>query len=82
MSTKIDNPELKEYKSKMKRIRVARGMTQTELSTLSEVNVKSIAYYEQYPEKINKASVETLLKICDSLGCEITDIIEKEKSLG
>lgn len=82
MSTKIDNPELKEYKSKMKRLRVARGMTQTELSTLSEVNVKSIAYYEQYPEKINKASVETLLKICDSLGCEITDIIEKEKSLG
>jgi transcriptional regulator with XRE-family HTH domain len=82
MSTKIDNPELKEYKSKMKRLRVARGMTQTELSTLSEVNVKSIAYYEQYPEKINKASVETLLKICDSLGCGITDIIEKEKSLG
>ena len=27
-------------------------------------------------EPLNKASVETLLKICDSLGCEITDIIE------
>ena len=77
MATKIENPELNEYKSKMKRYRVARGMTQSELSKLSEVNVKSIAYYEQYPEKINKASVETLLKICDSLGCEITDIIDR-----
>ena len=78
MATKIDNPELKKYKSKMKKMRVARGMTQIELSELSEVNVKSIAYYEQYPDKINKASVETLLKICDSLGCDITDIIERK----
>ena len=77
MATKIDNPELKQYKSKMKKMRVARGMTQSELSELSDVNVKSIAYYEQYPDKINKASVETLLKICDSLGCEITDIIDR-----
>lgn len=76
MGIKIDNEELKKYKSKMKRLRVAKGMTQTELSLASNVNIKSIAYYEQYPDRINKASVETLLKICDSLGCEITDIIE------
>ena len=77
MSIKIDNPELKDCKSKLKKLRIANGMTQTELSLTSEVNIKSIAYYEQYPDRINKASVETLLKICDSLGCEITDIIEK-----
>ena len=77
MAIKIDNPEINQYKSKMKKIRVAKGMTQIELSLSSNVNIKSIAYYEQYPERINKASVETLLKICDSLGCEITDIIEK-----
>ena len=76
MAIKIDNPEINQYKSKMKRIRVARGMTQTQLSELSKVNVKSIAYYEQYPDRINKASVDTLLKICESLGCELTDIIE------
>ena len=79
MGIKIDNPELNQYKSKMKRLRVAKGMTQTELSLASDVNIKSIAYYEQYPDRINKASVETLLKICDSLGCEITDIIENNR---
>ena len=76
MAIKIDNPELNGYKSKMKKFRVAKGMTQAQLSEISNVNVKSIAYYEQYPDRINKASVETLLKISESLGCEITDIIE------
>lgn len=76
MAIKIDNPEINDYKSKMKKIRIAKSMTQTELSLSSGVSIKSISYYEQYPDKINKASVETLLKICDSLGCEITDIIE------
>ena len=52
--------------------------TQQELADLSGINIKSIASYEQSPEKINKASVETILKLCDCLGCEIDDIIDKE----
>lgn len=76
MGIKIENEDINQYKSKMKKIRVSQSMTQMELSQASGVNIKSIAYYEQYPDRINKASVETLLKICDCLGCEITDIIE------
>jgi len=77
MAITIDNAELKECKSKLKKLRLANSMTQSELHLASGVNIKSIAYYEQFPERINKASVETLLKLCDCLGCEITDIIEK-----
>lgn len=75
---RIENEEIKAYKSRLKRIRVSMGLTQTELAELSGINVKSIASYEQTPSKINKASVETVYKIADSLGCSIEDLIEKK----
>ena len=75
---KIDNNEIQSYPSKLKRIRVANGFTQQELSKLSGINIKSIAAYEQNPEKINKAKVETLYSIADSLNCDIKDIVEPE----
>ena len=71
----IKNEKIERYKSKLKQIRVSRGMTQIALSDLSGVNLKSIASYEQYPERINRASVETVLKLSDSLGCNFEDII-------
>ena len=73
---KIENEEIKKYKSKLKRMRVSSGMTQGELSGLSGINIKSIASYEQNPEKINKASVESVYNLADCLGCSIDDIIE------
>ena len=75
---KIENEEIKKYKSKLKRMRVSSGMTQGELSELSGINIKSIASYEQNPEKIKKASVESVYNLADCLGCYIDDIIEKE----
>ena len=48
---RIENEEINSYKSKLKKIRVSNGMTQSELSELSGINIKSIASYEQNPEK-------------------------------
>jgi len=75
---KIENKEINGYKSRLKKIRVSNGMTQEELSKLSGINIKSIASYEQNPEKINKASVESVYNLSDCLGCSMDDIIEKE----
>lgn len=74
----IKNSEIKKYKSNLKRIRVMKGFTQQDIAALSGINIKSIASYEQDPEKINKASVETIYQLADSLGCDISDIIEKK----
>lgn len=74
----IQNEEIKAYKSKLKRIRVSRGFTQQELSDLSGINIKSIAVYEQIPEKMNKASLESAANLADCLGCTIEDLLEKE----
>ena len=78
MIKNIENETINQYKSKLKKARSVAGLTQIELANLSGVNVKSISTYEQFPEKINKASIETILRLCDSLGCEVDDIIERE----
>ena len=78
MNMVIKNSEIKKYKSNLKRIRVMKGFTQQDIAALSGINIKSIASYEQDPEKINKASVETIYQLADSLGCDISDIIERK----
>lgn len=75
---RINNDEINAYPSKLKRVRMANGMTQQELSELSGVNIKSISAYEQTPNKINKASVETIFNIAECLNCDIKDIVETE----
>jgi len=74
----IENKEINSYKSKLKKIRVSLGMTQSDLADLSGINIKSIASYEQSPEKINHASVESIYILSDCLNCSIEDIIEKD----
>ena len=54
------------------------GLTQSDLATLSGINIKSISAYEQEPTKINKASVITLFILSESLNCSIEDLIEKD----
>lgn len=75
---KIENEKINSCKSKLKKIRLIRGFTQNEVAELSGVNIKSIAVYEQEPERINKASVETIILLAESLGCEIDDLIDRD----
>lgn len=74
----IEDPVLDNINSKLKRMRIMKGLTQESLSELSGVNIKSIAAYEQSPEKIKNASVGTIYKLADSLNCDIEDLINKE----
>lgn len=74
-----EDPKLAKYNSRLKKARISKGYTQESLAELSGVNIKSIASYEQNPEKLNAASVSTVIKLADSLGCEIEDIINLSK---
>lgn len=72
------DPKLSKYKSNLKKQRISRGFTQEALSELSEVNIKSIAAYEQNIDKLSAASLSTVYKLADSLGCTIEDLINIE----
>lgn len=74
----VDSQKITKIKSNLKKQRIRRGYTQEELSALSNVNIKSIASYEQSPDKLASASASTVYKLALSLGCEIEDILNKE----
>ena len=74
----VEDPKIAKVKSNLKKMRLRKGFTQDGLSDLSGVNIKSIASYEQNVEKFNAASVGTVFKLADALGCEIEDLLNKD----
>ena len=73
-----EDPKIAKFKSKLKKARLIRGYTQETLAELADVNIKSIASYEQNPEKLTSASVSTVYRLADALGLDIEDILNKE----
>lgn len=74
----FEDPKIAKFNSKLKKHRLIKGYTQETLAELSGVNIKSVAAYEQNVTKLNCASVETVFKLADALGCEIEDLINKD----
>lgn len=62
--------------SKLKTIRMAKGITQESLAFMSEVNLRSIRAYEQNRAKLMSASGETLYKLARILGCSMEELME------
>ena len=73
-----EDPKISKYTSKLKKVRIIKGYTQESLAELADVNIKSIAAYEQNPEKLSSASVGTIYRLADALGVDIDDIVNKE----
>lgn len=65
-----------ESEVKLKRIRESRGLSQTDLSEQSGVNLRNIQMYEQRGNNIDKAQARTLYKLSRVLGCDVEDLLE------
>lgn len=74
MNEKMNNRK-KETNLKYKRIQA--GISQSELSEISKVPVRTIQQYEQRQKNINKAQTETLIRLSKALCCEVEDLMEK-----
>ena len=61
--------------SKLARLRAYAGLTQKLLSEQSGVSVRMIEQYEQGRKDITKASAETILRLSQTLHCNMEDII-------
>lgn len=62
--------------TKLKKIREAKGISQSKLAELSGVGLRSIQMYEQQKNDIDKAQAKTLYRLSRVLGCEIEDLLE------
>ena len=65
----------------LKRIRMARGLSQSQLARLSAVKLRSIQLYEKRVNDIDKAQGHTLYRLARVLGCEIEDLLENPENM-
>lgn len=65
--------------SNLKKIRIAKGLTQKELSERSRVNIRLIQDYEQGHKPINNAKAITVYKLAEALGCNVWEILELDE---
>jgi transcriptional regulator with XRE-family HTH domain len=65
--------------SKLKLIRIQKGMKQSDLSKASGVPLKSIGNYEQLRRDINKAQADIVYRLANALGCSMEDLMELDK---
>ncbi len=62
--------------SRLKHIRKLRHMTQEKLAKKSEVPLNTIRSYERKSKNINKAQIDTIMRLSKALSCDIEDILE------
>lgn len=53
----------------LKAARISAGMSQKQLADLSGVSLRTIRGYEQGQRKLSNASAESLLRLCNIIGC-------------
>ncbi len=59
----------------LKELRTKKNLSQTQLSILSGIPLRTIKAYEQGSVDISKAQAETLYSLAQTLGCTIEDLI-------
>lgn len=61
---------------KLKELRQARGLSQSQLADKAGINVRVLQHYEQGSKNFDHARIDTLMKICIALNCKLEDVIE------
>lgn len=61
--------------SKLQTVRLANGLSQSQLAAAAGINNRVLQHYEQGVRDLSGAKLATLLKICLALNCKLGDIL-------
>lgn len=61
---------------KLKKLRQARGLSQSQFAEKAEMSIRTLQHYEQGSKNFDHARIDTILKACLVLNCSLEDIIE------
>lgn len=64
---------------KLKEMRQAKGLSQSQLAETTGINVRTLQHYEQGSKIFDHARIDTILKVCLALNCKLDDIIENQE---
>lgn len=67
--------------SKLKTMRQAKGLSQSQLAEKANMNVRTLQHYEQGSKIFDHARIDTILRVCLALSCKFEDIIENQDYL-
>lgn len=62
----------------LQKIRLSRGLSQSQLAEKSGIKLRTIQQYEIEQRNINGAKLEKLIKFATVLDCKITDLLTDE----
>ena len=62
--------------SKLKDLRLKKGLTQQQLAMKANTNVRVLQHYEQGFKNFNHARLDILLKYCLALECKLSDLLD------
>lgn len=62
--------------TKLKEMRQAKGLSQSQLAGKADINVRILQHYEQGSRVFDNARIDTILKVCIALDCKFADVIE------
>ena len=66
--------------TRLRRQRLAAGLSQSELADRSGVNIRNIQQYEQRTKDINRAAAISLQSLARVLGCRIESLLEPDNN--
>lgn len=64
---------------KLKEMRQAAGLSQSQLAEKTGINVRTLQHYEQGSKVFDHARIDTILKVCLALNCKLKDIVENQE---
>ena len=66
---------------KLKEMRQAKDLSQSQLAEKANMNVRTLQHYEQGSKIFDHARIDTILRVCLALGCKLEDVIENQEYL-
>lgn len=67
--------------TRLKAMRIKMGMTQSELASAANINMRVLQHYEQGTKPFDSARLDVILKICIALNCEMSDILDNKENI-
>ncbi len=65
----------------LQKMRKSRNLSQSQLASAANINVRTLQHYEQGAKLIDNAHLNTIIKLCTALNCNIEDILENSDML-
>ena len=67
--------------TKLKAMRIKRGMAQAQLADAANINVRVLQHYEQGSRSFDGARLDVILKVCLALNCKVSDVLDNESNI-